>query len=126
MSVAVALIPVCPHIWGLYLCQFFNGLGAGAWDNGNNVWLVELWPQQSSPILQFSHFMYGLGSVLAPILVRPYLTGENSTHHNSSGLLLNEGLVSQDSGAVDRRQLLKTPFLISGVLQAIGKLLVQI
>lgn len=107
MAIAVGLIPFGPSLWALYLCQYVNGLGAGAWDNGNNVWLVEMWPTKSSSALQFSQFMYGLGCVLAPIIVKPYLTGENGTHHQST-----------ITSSLDRRDLLKTPFLIAGGLQA--------
>lgn len=121
MSASVALIPFCPNVWVFYICQFFNGVGAGAWDNGNNVWLVEMWPQKSLAVMQFSQFMYGLGTVLAPVLVKPYLTGENSTHHKASHDLLNDWTPNTTNPAIDRRELLETPFIITGFLQGLGK-----
>ena len=116
MAASVTLIPYCPNLWILYLFQYANGLGAGIWDTANNVWLIEMWPQNSSPVLQFSQFMYGLGSVFGPIIVKPYLTGE--TNHTLAIELSDFGdITSTPSAPVDRRALLRTPYLISGILQ---------
>ncbi|CAG2169785.1 unnamed protein product [Oppiella nova] len=116
MAASITLIPDCPNLWILYLFQYAIGLGAGIWDTANNVWLIEMWPQNSSPVLQFSQFMYGLGSVFGPIIVKPYLTGE--TNHTLAIQLSDFGdITSTPSAPVDRRALLRTPYLISGILQ---------
>ncbi|CAG2103941.1 unnamed protein product [Medioppia subpectinata] len=125
MAASSALIPDSPNLWTLYVFQYFSGLGAGIWDTANNVWLIEMWPHNSLPVLQFSQFMWGLGSVIAPIIAKPYLTGETNhtvvtptpvTYH----ALMADTITTTTPAPVpvDRRALLRTPFLISGILQA--------
>ncbi|XP_054166829.1 sodium-dependent glucose transporter 1A-like [Oppia nitens] len=121
MATSIALMPHSSSIAMLFFYQYLNGLGAGVWDAANNVWLIEMWPQNSSPVLQFSQFFYGLGSVFGPILVRPYLTGETQSHNSTqSGVSLTADItndVTTTPAPVDRKTLLSTPFLISGILQ---------
>jgi hypothetical protein len=71
--------------------------------------------------------MYGVGAIVGPLINRPYLTGEqdldlmnqtyildlNSTisNNNKTSFIIDES---------ERRSKLKTPFLISGIIQLIG------
>ncbi|CAG2104206.1 unnamed protein product [Medioppia subpectinata] len=128
MAASVALIPYSPNLWTLYLFGYVSGLGSGIWDSGNNVWLVEMWPHNSLSALQFSQFMFGLGSIFAPIIAKPYLTGETNhtlvtpasvTYH----ALMADTITTTTPAPVpvDRRALLKTPYLIAGILQGFSK-----
>ena len=94
-------------------------IGAGAFDVGGGVWLVEMWGKGSAAILQLSKTTNGLGTIIAPLLTEPFLVGElkvhNITkyHHNITAInLANDEL----NYSIDRRANLKTPFLIgSGI-----------
>ena len=122
ISVAIALMPFAPNLWLLYLCSFVTMLGGGAWNAANSVWLIELWQRSSPAVLQFSQFMYGMGCILAPLLVKHYLTGElspNSTVTPNSTTTLSPITTTDINESVDRRTLLKTPFIIDGSIQSI-------
>jgi len=123
MSIATAAIPFCPNLWTLYICSLISGLGGGAWDNANNVWLIEMWQTNSPTVLQFSQFMYGVGCILAPLLDKPFLTGEkfdNKTTDPSISTSISQITTTDINKSVDRRSLLKTPFIANGVIQAIS------
>ncbi len=90
----------------------------------NNVWLIEMWRQKSASIMQFSQFIYGIGTFFGPLLDKPYLTGEqvlDSVETNISNIteLIFDNM-TDIYGNIDRRSNLKTPFLISGIIQIIG------
>lgn len=91
-----------------------SNVGAGGWDSATSLWLVELWPTKNSAILQANQFMYGMGSILAPLLAAPFLHGIKS-----------EVLVGNETRFLtleDRITSLSIPFGVNGLLQGIGKL----
>jgi fucose permease len=100
------------------------GFGLGACIMANNVWLIEMWRQKSAPIMQFSQFVFGIGTIFGPLLEKPYLTGEqllDSVETNISNITeLTFNNMTDIYGKIDRRSNLKTPFLISGIIQIIG------
>ncbi|CAG2117125.1 unnamed protein product, partial [Medioppia subpectinata] len=110
MGVFCALMPICTNIWQLYLCYFTLSLGSGAWDSSNAVWAIEMWADNSPPVLQLSQMMSGLGSILAPLLVRPYLTGDLSVDrlNSTANDLLNY--------TVNRRTRLTIPYMVTGAI----------
>ncbi|CAG2172181.1 unnamed protein product, partial [Oppiella nova] len=123
ISISIAVMPFAPTLWSLYLCSFVTLLGGGAWNAAHNVWLIEMWTHTSAPVLQFSQFMYGLGCILSPLLVKPYLTGELPTNHtvipNTTITTTVPTITTTDiNHSIDRRALLKTPFITDGLIQA--------
>jgi MFS family permease len=127
MGISTALVPHSPNLWTLYLCFVLNGMSAGVWDNAINVWLIEIWQQKSSPVLQLSHFLFGVGSILSPLIDKPYLTGEqdldfmNQTHILDSNLtIINNNKTSFIIDESERKSKLKISFLITGIIQLIG------
>ena len=106
LSVTVATAPHFPYLWALFVAITVNGIGGGTWDSNNNVWLVEMWPQKNAPLIQGSQFMYGLGSIFGPIIVSPFVHGDNSS----------------DWTPEERRRELTVPFSASGAIQILGKL----
>jgi MFS family permease len=124
MSITTALVPYSQSLWNLYLIIWLYGFGCGAWNSAVNVWLIEIWLQKSAPILLLSQFMYGIGTIFGPLLDKPYLTGEQISHLNvtniSSATLFSMNNMTNAVENIDRRCKLKTPFLISGIIQIIG------
>ena len=92
-------------------------LGAGAFDCGAGVWLVEMWGAKSAAILQLSKATNGLGVIVAPLLDEPFLVGElkldNLTqyHHNLTAIHMAHDELNY---SIDRRSKLKIPFMIGG------------
>ncbi|GBO29400.1 hypothetical protein AVEN_17899-1, partial [Araneus ventricosus] len=70
-----------------------SGLSMGALDTGLNVCCLNLWGKESGPFYQALHFMYGFGSLLAPLIVAPFLGDyHHETFTNNTSSLMNETL----------------------------------
>lgn len=129
--------PWSSQLWHLYVCIFVYGFGIGNWNGANNVILIEMWQEKSPSILQFSQFIYGVGTILGPLLTEKFVIGEqvcpgfypeevpDYCHYNQTeGLAINNSQQQwcDDCLNYDRRPEVKTPLLIGGLLQLIGKL----
>lgn len=118
MAMGTIFMPYAKELWHLYICIFFYGFGIGAWNNSNNVWLMEMWQENSPSVLQFSQAIYGVGTILGPLVVRPYLTGQYEFEDEAD----NSMAVDADTLAASIGDKLKLPFLIDGIIECIGKL----
>ncbi|CAG2106073.1 unnamed protein product [Medioppia subpectinata] len=105
----------------LYVCALITGIGGGAWDSGNQVWTIELWGSRSPSVLQLSQMMFGLGSVLAPLIAQPYVLGDLS---DNNAMTTTETLGSTVSDVnntdinylMDRRPALIIPYITVGAI----------
>lgn len=50
---------------------------SGGSDTAITAWVIELWAEKSGPFLNALHFAFGSGSILAPLIARPFLTSDN-------------------------------------------------
>lgn len=113
MSISCILIPYSQRLWHLYVYNWIYGFGSGAWINAKNVWTIELWSHRSAPVLQLSGLMFGVGSILGPLIDDPYLTGHVIPSNGS--VLLNMTQIEED-----RMHNIRSPFLITASIQMIG------
>jgi hypothetical protein len=74
--------------------------------------------------------VYGIGAILAPLIDKPYLTGEQDLDLMNKTFILDlNSTISNNNKTLfiidesERKSKLKTPFLISGIIQIIGILL---
>ena len=135
--------PLCTSLWQFYLTCFISSFGGGIWDSGNSVWVVEMWGRHSPPVLNLSQMMYGIGMIIGPLLVKPYLYGDlsNKTVTDStkssftttlptvlSTTTLSPNNTSEDdiNYSVDRRSALKIPFMIGGGITVLTGLSIQL
>jgi FHS family Na+ dependent glucose MFS transporter 1 len=65
----IALYPVLPSAWLLFIVVFAKGLTDGFVNTGANTLLVWTHKEKSSPYMNALHFFFGLGAFFAPILV---------------------------------------------------------
>ncbi|KAH9403011.1 hypothetical protein TYRP_015777 [Tyrophagus putrescentiae] len=110
-ALTLMFLPFYPHYWLAFVMMVLSNVGAGGWDSATSLWLVELWPTKNSAILQANQFMYGTGSILAPLLAAPFLHGIKS-----------EVLVGNETRLLtveDRIMSLSIPFGVNGFLQGI-------
>lgn len=114
-----ALIPFSTELWFLYICGIIVGWCSGAWHNVLYVWLIEIWQHKSAPVLQLMQFMNGIGNILGPILVKPYLIGERDDQSNGSDFssFSNQLIIKE----IDKKANLKPPFIIGASIQMICK-----
>ena len=109
LGISLVMIPHC-SLYLLYVCGFVIGVGGGSWDSTFNVWIIEIWQQNSGPILQLSQFAFGIGSIIGPLIDKPFIVGETDQNN-----------VKEPN--VDNGSLLSTPFAIIGGIQLFGSLL---
>jgi len=68
--IGTAVIPFCRAVWLLAICVAAQGLGMGFLDTGGNVMLVWLiGGEHVAPYMQFIHFAFGIGALVAPMFV---------------------------------------------------------
>ncbi|CAG2105536.1 unnamed protein product [Medioppia subpectinata] len=123
MAMATIFMPYSTEIWHLYICIFFYGCGVGAWNNSNNVWLIEMWQKRSPTMLLLSQGIYGVGTILGPMVVKPYLSGISQSD-KPTGDNMNDTMAALLASQVSDK--LKTPFLITGCIEVIGPIIMFI
>src|SRR5689334_12559657 len=120
MGVFIGMLPLAQNLWQFYAYYFLWYMGGAAFDSGNAVWTVEMWKERSPPVLQLAQMMYGIGSIVGPLLTQPYIVGDlsnttdPSTLHNLTPTLLNSSLDfsgNDPNYSLDRRPKLMIPFL---------------
>ena len=137
MGVAVMSMAVVQNIYQYCVIHFLFGLGSGAWDSGNSMWLIEMWGEQVPALLHLQQMMYGIGTIISPLVISPFLVGDlsnktDTTTVNTTGapdlttiLSIINTTISQSNNntsdddinySVDRRANLRVPFIVSGFL----------
>ena len=69
MGVTLAAVPAIPRLWPLAAVVLLLGVATGAVDVGGNALLVWVYGRRVGPYMNALHFFFGLGSLLAPIVV---------------------------------------------------------
>ncbi len=127
MAISVTIVPHSPNLVSLYGCATGIGLGAGVIRTILNVWIIELWKEKSPSILQIPGLTFGIGTILSPLIIKPYLRVPFSTLQNSSSFdILNDTKSDTFHGYNEvyeewRRSLLTKPFIILGLIQVLCK-----
>lgn len=85
LGVTVAVMPHVATLTQLFVLAGINGFAIGSFDTAINVWILEIWAEDSGPFMQALHFTYGIGSFVAPLICEPFLSTE-SIHSGSHGI----------------------------------------
>ena len=117
-----SMLPHCKSIYLLYVCGMLQCITLGGLDAGHNVWIMEIWQEKSSTVLQGARFACGLGAILSPLIVKPFITGELNKHNST---LQQTNTSSYDDG-IDREAKLTIPYCINGSFCLVGGLMVLI
>ncbi|CAN7998180.1 unnamed protein product [Ixodes hexagonus] len=122
--VSVLMIPISGNLALAHFVVFVGGVGFGAFDTGANVWIIKLWPRNSSPALQVFHLSFGIGCLVAPLIAEPFLSTiptddepvpDNSLVFNESSYFYNQANLTDQSN-----QTLNSTHLESSVYYAFG------
>ena len=117
-SIVIICMPFTPSLTLLLVFGLISSFGNGTIDAAQNTWFIEMWQEHSNSVLQLAQFMFGLGTIITPIIEGPYLTGEtNATDSNS-----NNSFVTPH----DRRMLLAKPYALIGAIQLSSVLLLAL
>ena len=86
---------------------------------------MEMWQHNSPSVLLFSQAIYGVGTIVGPLVVRDYLTGEYEYRDTQNWGLnqtdANNYIMNEEELAQSIARKLKIPFLIDGCIVLIGK-----
>ncbi|CAL1291790.1 unnamed protein product, partial [Larinioides sclopetarius] len=94
IAISMCAIPWSRTVEMLTGWLLVSGLSMGALDTGLNVCCLNLWGKESGPFYQALHFMYGFGSLLAPLIVAPFLGDyHHETFTNGTSSYRNETLL---------------------------------
>ncbi|CAB4014914.1 Hypothetical predicted protein [Paramuricea clavata] len=73
ISICLAFIPVWSIYYGMLITVGLLGINMGMIDTVANVNLIKIHGREVAPRLQALHFCYGIGALLSPMIVRPFL-----------------------------------------------------
>ena len=117
-AIVCAIMPFTPSLAVFLILGIVFSYGNGTLDAAQNTWFIEMWQERSNSVLQLAQFMFGLGTIVTPIIEGPYLTGEtNATDSNST----NSSVTPHD-----RRMLLAKPYALIGAIQLSSVLLLAL
>lgn len=77
MGLTLAAMPHVSSLTTLFMLAGINGFSIGSFDTAINVWILEIWQEDSGPFMQALHFTYGIGSFVAPLICEPFLSTES-------------------------------------------------
>ncbi len=80
VGIACVLIPVAKSLPFLLFAMFLSGLAAGILDVGCNTLLIWTHGEKAGPFLNGLHFFFGVGSLVAPLLLAQVLLKTNDIH----------------------------------------------
>ena len=129
ISLSLGFMPHSLDLSVLFALTLLMGVGSAIVNVVANVWLTQLWQSDCAPILQIPGFTFGIGTVLSPVILKPYLLDlrTNSTLNYTAMAETSSAVPSTTTQSYDqnfeteRRELLKTPFLVMAFIQMICK-----
>ena len=80
IGIASAVIPIARSLEALLFAMFLSGLASGTLDVGANTLLVWTHGEKAGPFLNGLHFFFGVGSLIAPILLAQVLLKVGDIH----------------------------------------------
>jgi len=80
IAIASILIPISATLTVLLLVMFLSGLAAGILDVGCNTLLLWTHKEKSGPFMNGLHFFFGVGSLIAPLLLAEVLLRTNDIY----------------------------------------------
>ena len=72
-AVVTLLVPLATSLTQLLVIFTIYGISFGYYDAGCNIFLLHLWGTEVSAYMQGLQFMYGAGSLIAPLIAQPFL-----------------------------------------------------
>ena len=75
-------------LWLLLLFFALNGACLGYFESGSNVYIIYLWGKETPPFMQSLQFMFGVGALLVPMIIKPFLIVRDESEEDE--LKINE------------------------------------
>ncbi len=72
-AAGMALMPTVTVLWTLFILSMFMGMAAASINVGGNAMIVLVHGDRVRPFISALHFAFGLGGLLAPLLVAQFI-----------------------------------------------------
>ncbi|XP_025017162.1 sodium-dependent glucose transporter 1-like isoform X2 [Tetranychus urticae] len=91
-GVFTILAPWFKQFYAAYACLLLSGLAQGILEIYTNICLLSTWNEEASNYVQILNGFFGLGSLLSPLIVKPFLLPlvQNETEAQSDEVVLGD------------------------------------
>ncbi|XP_015781897.1 sodium-dependent glucose transporter 1-like [Tetranychus urticae] len=109
-GIFIALAPWFRHFAVIYTCLLLSGISQGIFDIFTNTYTLAIWGDKATNYVQILHGSFGLGSLLTPLLIKPFLLplAQNEGNETQSDAFLGD--YTPDD------VIIQYPFIVVGVL----------
>ncbi|XP_054157350.1 major facilitator superfamily domain-containing protein 4A-like [Oppia nitens] len=117
-----------PHLSSLNLLFFnfaVNGFASGGIESSADVWIVEMWQKDCGPYVQALHFVFGIGSIVTPLVVEPYLVEVVAKPDNELVVISNLGQNGTESLVVINNTAITTVLNDSQIITGLNTTLLE-
>ncbi|XP_077490417.1 sodium-dependent glucose transporter 1-like isoform X2 [Amblyomma americanum] len=83
------MVPLSGSLLVVHVMMFLAGLSLRAFSTGASVWILKMWPRNSSPALQVFQLAFGIGCLAAPIIARPFLSTQATTASTNASMQMS-------------------------------------
>ncbi|CAL8118130.1 unnamed protein product [Orchesella dallaii] len=113
IATAMFVAPHVPTLTLFYVVGGVLGFCIGCYDSAQFVWIMEIWQSESGPYIQAQHFCFAVGTMLAPLIMSPFLTHKEDEE--------DDKLTTTTTGSPEEEEELRLfiPFTIIGCLCAL-------
>ncbi|KAG8177895.1 hypothetical protein JTE90_024604 [Oedothorax gibbosus] len=96
MAITVFAVPLSRSMEMMLGWMALNGMSIGTLDTGLNTYCLNLWGKDSGPVFQAQTFAFGIGGLIAPLIVAPFLGNyvEEDEYINSTWVIFNSSSLS--------------------------------
>ena len=118
LSLSTAFTPLYNPLFLTYFMLMIQGLSIGVFTSSYQMWFIEMWPKHIATILHVNQFVYGVGMIITSVISSDYVSGDND-NNNSQIIIIKSNVVDNDRHL--RIQHILVPYIITGIVQALGK-----
>ncbi|CAD5123237.1 DgyrCDS11595 [Dimorphilus gyrociliatus] len=119
-GIGTAMAPLCTNLPMLGAMFSLDGCGKGVLASGGNGFIIRLWKDRAATPTYSLHFAFGVGALIAPQLVRPFILDRENHDMSNQTVTSNDVSVTFEDGWSAS---LEYPFAIASCLTFIVALM---
>ena len=121
-ALASIAIPNMPSLATFFVATVIGSLSGGIYNTAQTAWMIDIWRHESRPFILSQHFFYAVGSLIAPLLLEPFLADEaKDTGGMTTPVTASSTVTSNSTGVPEDTEFkLHVPFGITAALILAG------
>jgi hypothetical protein len=134
LGIVVSFVTLIQDYYFFMVLQFIIGVTSGAAINACEAWILEIWQDSCPPYMQALQFFRGLGYILGPIIVEPFLipeededispTSKSINQTKISGMVIKIVMNGTESTPSELENYIYIPYMINGLMLVLAAILV--